>query len=798
MSSDDVGTVELVVPDDLQDSLNRIAASQAVAPGTVLLAAHVKVLAALSGENDVTTGYVADPGTAPVACRVAVPDATWRALLDATAAAESDLPPHHAFPVAELRDQPGMARPAYETEVDATDGPESPSGPLRPDTVFGVAVSRRGGRTVLLLRYRRHGLDRAAAARVAGYHLTALTQMTAAPDSHHNRATIVGADELRTQLDEMAGPRRELPDLRLPDLFAQRVRAHPDTVAAVHRDRELTYAELDARVNRIGQILLDHGLQPEDVVAVVTERTLDWMASTLAVMRAGGTYLPVEPGFPADRIAAMLRRSDCRFALTEPGITTTFDRALAHVHGVDVIGLDTVDHAERARPLDVPVGAGQLAYLYFTSGSTGEPKGALCEHAGMLNHLYAKVHDLGIREGAVVAQTAPQCFDISLWQLVAALLVGGRTVLVDQEAILDVDRFLDTLADARVEILQVVPSYLDVVLSRLEAEPRDLPDLRCVSVTGEPLPRELVRRWFASGPDVPLVNAYGLTETSDDTNHEIIRSDPDDDRIPLGRPIANVHVYVVDDMLRPVPLGAPGEIVFSGVCVGRGYVNDPERTAAAFLDDPLRPGQRLYRSGDVGRWRPDGKLEFLGRRDSQVKIRGFRVEIGEVETGLTRQPGVRGAAVVVDDAAGSARLVGFLTGDPGLGSALDLDDLRSRLAETLPSYMVPSLLCQVPELPLTANGKVDKARLRAEVGQVRPRDATALSPAETRVAEAWAELLGVALPDIGPDAHFADLGGTSLTAVRLVVALDRTVTLRQIRTHPVLADLARLIEGASR
>jgi amino acid adenylation domain-containing protein len=573
-------------------------------------------------------------------------------------------------------------------------------------------------------------------------------------------------------------------------------------VAAVHGGRFLTYAELDDRVNRIGQMLLAHGLQSEDVVAVVTERTLDWMASVLAVLRAGGTYLPVEPGFPADRIAAMLRRSGCRIALTEPGSTTTFDRALAQVPGVHVIGLDTVDHSAPARPLDVAVRADQLAYLYFTSGSTGEPKGALCEHAGLLNHVYAKIHDLNIRECAVVAQTAPQCFDISLWQLVAALLVGGRTVLVDQEAILDVDLFLDTLEEHRVEILQVVPSYLDVVLARLEAEPRDLPDLRCVSVTGEPLPRDLVRRWFAARPDVPLVNAYGLTETCDDTNHEVMSRDPDGDRIPLGRPIANVHVYVVDDRLRPVPLGAPGEIVFSGVCVGRGYVNDPERTAEAFLGDPLRPGERLYRSGDIGRWRPDGKLEFLGRRDSQVKVRGFRVEIGEVETALTRQPGVRQAGVVVDDTTGSARLIGFLTGDPSpdsaLDSALDLEDLRSRLAQTLPSYMVPSLLREVPELPLTTNGKVDKTRLRAEAQEARPRDATALSPAETKVAGAWAELLGVPLADLGPDAHFADLGATSLTAVRLVVALDRAVTLRQVRTHPVLADLARLLEGTPR
>lgn len=785
-----IGTIERVVPDDLHDGLERLARRQAVPVATLVLAAHVKVLAVLSGERQVTTGYVAVPGRAPVPCRVAVPDGSWRDLVHATALAESELLPHHAFPVVELREELGLSGPAFETELDPTGG----SGPLSPETVLGVAVSWTEGRPRLVLRHRREVLDAGAALRLVDYHLTALAHMAADPDVPHGEASLVGPVELRAQVTGLAGPRRELPDLRLPDLFARRAASHPDRVAAEHGDQALTYAALDDRVNRIGRALLDRGLRPEDVVAVVTGRNLDWMASVLAVLRAGGTYLPIEPQFPVDRIAAMLRRSGCRLALTEPGRTAMFDLALERSPGICVIPLDTVDRAGPISPPLVPARANQLAYLYFTSGSTGEPKGALCEHAGMLNHLYAKVHDLDLREGAVVAQTAPQCFDISLWQLVAGLLVGGRTVLVDQEAILDVDRFLDTLVDHRVQILQVVPSYLDVVLSRLEAEPRDLPDLRCVSVTGEPLPRDLIRRWFVARPGVPLVNAYGLTETSDDTNHEVMWHDPDDDRVPLGRPIANVHVYVVDEQLRPVPLGAPGEIVFSGVCVGRGYVNDPDRTAAAFLDDPLRPGERLYRSGDVGRWRPDGKLEFLGRRDTQVKVRGFRVELGEVETALTRLPGVRRASVVVDESAGSARLVAYVTGD----RRLEAQDLRGRLADALPSYMVPSLLQQVSELPLTANGKVDTAKLRADARSTGSRTTVELSPAERRVAAAWAEVLDVPLADIGPDAHFADLGGTSLTAVRLVVALDRAVTLREVRACPVLADLARLLEGAPR
>ena len=248
------------------------------------------------------------------------------------------------------------------------------------------------------------------------------------------------------QVTGLAGSRRELPDLRLPDLFAQRAATHPDRVAAEHGNQVLTYAELDDRVNRIGRALLDRGLQPEDVVAVVTGRTSDWMASVLAVFRAGGVYLPIEPQFPADRIAAMLRRSGCRLALTEPGRTARFDLALERMPGISVIpprhGGPGPDRSVRRWFWCT---TNQPAYLYFTSGSTGEPKGALCEHAGMLNHLFAKVHDLGLREGAVVAQTAPQCFDISLWQLVAGSARRGPDVLVDQDAILDVDRFVDTL-----------------------------------------------------------------------------------------------------------------------------------------------------------------------------------------------------------------------------------------------------------------------------------------------------------------------------------------------------------------
>jgi amino acid adenylation domain-containing protein len=662
-----------------------------------------------------------------------------------------------------------------------------------------VGIVQHGGDLVLRLRYRTEVIDADCAARIASYHLTALALIVADPDAEHERQSLLSAEELHFQLEGLAGRRRELPDLRVHELFEQRVQAHPDVVAAVHGDRQWTYRELNVRANRLARTLVVRGLRREDVVAVVTERNLNWMAAVLAVFKAGGVYLPIEPHFPADRIATTLSRAECRLVLTEPGSTTTLDQVLESLPRVQTLFVDVAyeeDHADGN--LGVNVASDQLAYIYFTSGSTGEPKGAMCEHAGMLNHMYAKIDDLQIGEGQVVAQIAPQCFDISLWQLVSALLVGGRTLLVEQEVILDVQRFVDKIVEGRVNVLQVVPSYLEVVLSYLEQHPRQLPDLRYVSVTGEALKKELAQRWFASKPTIKLVNAYGLTETSDDTNHEIMDRVPDRERVPLGRPIHNVRIYIVDKYLLPVPLGAPGEIVFSGVCVGRGYVNDQQRTRQTFMVDPHCAGQRLYRGGDYGRWLPEGKLEFLGRRDSQVKISGFRIEIGEIENTLLRVPGVRdGAVVVAERADQSKRLVAFYSAN----LPLEVDVLRDRLGESLPAYMVPSVFHWRESLPLTANSKIDRKTLTAlakELDVVEEEDYHApRTPTEHRLVAAWAQVLGIPQEGIGRLDHFFERGGTSLSAVRLAIILDRAVSLKDVTRHPILADLARLVDGRS-
>ncbi|MFE1172993.1 amino acid adenylation domain-containing protein [Streptomyces sp. NPDC058773] len=776
---------ETALPGPLPAALRRVAGTLRMPLSSVLLAAHAKVLAALSGDQEIITGYLTERGGTPLPCRLTTAAGSWRQLLLDTHRAEAELLGRRRFPA-------GGPSPETEFALPGADG--GPAG----GTVLRVALARQDDRDVLRLRYRTDVLDGDCAARIGGYYRTALTLLTADPEAEHRRQSLLSPEELHLQLEGLAGPDRPLPDRRFHELFAQQVRAHPDAVAAVHGNRRWTYRELDVRANRLAHALLAGGLGREDVVAVVTERNLEWLAAVIAVFKAGGAYLPVEPHFPPGRIALMLSRAACRQVLTEPAGTTGLDRALASVPGVRTLFIDTVcrtshhDHDPAVR-----VDADQLAYIYFTSGSTGEPKGAMCEHLGMLNHLYAKIDDLGIDEGQVVAQTAPQCFDISLWQLLAALLVGGRTLLVDQAAVLDVGRYIDTVADGRATVLQMVPSYLEVVLSSLAQRPRELPDLRCVSVTGEALKKELVQRWFTARPGVRLVNAYGLTETSDDTNHEVMDAVPDTERVPLGRPVSNVRVYVVDEHLSPVPLGAPGEIVFSGICVGRGYVNDPERTRPAFLPDPHRPGQRLFRAGDHGRWTPDGKLEFLGRKDSQVKIRGFRIETGEIENALLRVPGVGDGTVVVTQRAGDGkRLVAVYSGR----HALEADVLRGRLGELLPEYMVPSVFLWRESLPLTANGKIDKKALEAIAGgldNIEEDFRAPRTPTERRLAAAWAEVLGIPQDRIGRQDNFFDCGGTSLSAVALAIALDRVVSVRDLTRHPVLADLARQVDDGS-
>ena len=510
-----VAVHDMAIPSDLVAASHQLADELDVPLSSVLLAAHAKVLSALSGERHVTTGYIGGAGPRPLPCRLTTDAESWRELLLDTQRIEAQLLSHADFRLDELRRELGVVGPAFETVFNPSGfDPTGTDGDIGEDIVLRLGIAQRSDGLALRLRYRTDVLDADCAARIAGYHRTVLELMVADPNAEHRRQSLLSAEEFHFQLEGLAGPQRQLPDARAPQLFEQRVRAHPDRVAAVCGDRSLTYGQLNTRANRLARALLARGLGREAVVAVVAERNLDWLAAVLAIFKAGGAYLPIEPHFPADRIATMLARAECRLVLTEPGSTATLDPALESMPEVGKLHIQAgygEDYADS--DLGLPITPDQLAYIFFTSGSTGEPKGAMCEHAGLLNHLFAKIDDLGIGAGQVVAQTAPQCFDISLWQLLSALVVGGQTLIIEQDVILDVERFVDKIIDGGVSVVQVVPSYLEVVLSYLERDPRPI---------ARPALRFRHRRGIEEGARTTLVRV-----TAPDQAGERVRADRD-------------------------------------------------------------------------------------------------------------------------------------------------------------------------------------------------------------------------------------------------------------------------------
>ncbi|MFE7397853.1 amino acid adenylation domain-containing protein [Streptomyces sp. NPDC057557] len=795
-TGDAVGEEVVQLPPDVLAALRRLSADEHIEVESLLLAALVKVLGELTAERLVVVGNLV-PGTegrgVPHAFQAEIPDGNWRDLVTVVSTSRAlsrvrrGAAPAHPFDIvmdlSRAGDHNGSGEPVT----------------LSADTALQVVLVT-GEHPALHLHHRTRVVDAAYAGRLGGYLRTALDHLTTSFDADHRELELPSEQEREHHLHGLAGPAVPLPDAMFPRLFEARVLAHPDAVAVTRNDVSWDYRTLNAAANRIAAALLQRGLRPEDVVAVVMERTLEWAATVLGVLKAGGTYLPVRPDFPAQRVSTQLRRSDCRFIVAERSardlVQATADdaeQARTTLYADDLLrGDDPGDPETEIKPE-------QSAYVYFTSGSTGAPKGAQCEHAGMINHLYAKIESVGMRSDDVVSQTASQCFDISLWQLIAPWLVGAAARIVDTDTQLDPERFLDELADNQVSVAQLVPSYFEILLGLLERTPRSIGVLRSISITGEALKLDPVRRWFSVQPGVQLVNAYGATEVSDDTMHEVLTAPPVRDFVSVGKSLRNVRTYILDARGRLAPLGTQGEIVFAGVSVGRGYINDEERTKEAFVPDPFVPGDRLYRTGDFGRWLPEGTIEYLGRRDQQVKVRGFRIEIGEIENKLRTAPGVLDCAVVVDPGAGTGAdksLAAFFVAS----GPVEEQALRTHLSAVLPDYMVPAYIHRLDAMPLNENGKINKrmlGELAETLGHALGARTAPSTPTERWLATEWAEALGVPLERIGRDDHFFRLGGTSLTAVRLVVKLDRAIALKQLIGTPVLSDLAALLDAGT-
>jgi amino acid adenylation domain-containing protein len=584
--------------------------------------------------------------------------------------------------------------------------------------------------------------------------------------------------------------------LRIHRSVERFARTSADRVCLVAGSEQRTYAELNARANRLARFFRDElEVAPEEIVALVMDRSILTVEAILALWKCGAAYLPIDPGYPPSYIRSMLESSRVRVVAVDPARVTPGLRARIGDE-CTVAGLTDATGADlEAGDLEVATSDSALSYVIYTSGSTGVPKGVMVEHLGMLNHLHAKINDLSLTERSVVVQNASNSFDISVWQMFAAPYVGGRTVIYQPALQLDPVRFGERLDADGVTDLEAVPSYLDTMLDAWEHAGRrfPLPALAHLMVTGEAVLPRSVNRWLAHYPQIPVVNAYGPTEASDDVTHHVMAEPVTTDTVPLGSPIHNTLIYVLDEHLRVCPQGTKGEIYVSGIGVSRGYLNAPEQTAEVFLRDPFQPERRMYRTGDAGRWTAECTLEYLGRTNSQVKIRGFRTDLGEIERRVDACPGAKAAAVLVP-AGAKDRLCAFVVPEPGATIA----ECRTVLHGELPHYMVPADFVEIDAIPLRSNGKIDRKSL-TRIDPPRP-DASAVTGPRTELERAltgiWREVLGAEEIDVHDE--FFEIGGNSLRAVmilsRIHGQLDVALDLEVLFAQPTIAALATAVE----
>jgi amino acid adenylation domain-containing protein len=558
------------------------------------------------------------------------------------------------------------------------------------------------------------------------------------------------------------------------------------TSALRGNDEGLTYAELNAKANRLAHYLRSKGVGPDVLVGICVERSLEMVIGLLGILKAGGAYVPLDPGYPQDRLDFMLHDANAPIVLTQEACREKLKASTAIVLCLDS-EWGEVASAGDANP-DIPLKPENLAYCIYTSGSTGQPKGAGVPHQGILNRLQWMQQQYGLDRTDRVLQKTPYSFDVSVWEFFWPLMTGAKLVVAKPEQHKDSLALVDTIITQQITTIHFVPSMLQVFIDTPGVE--NCRSLKRVICSGEALPADLAARFQQKLP-AELHNLYGPTEASVDVSYWACLPGSSETAIPIGRPIANIQLYILDKQLNPVLAGTPGELHIGGIGLGRGYLNRAELTAERFIPNPYGPaGSRLYKTGDLARYRPDGTIDYLGRNDFQVKIRGFRIELGEIESRLNAYAGVREAVVVArDDGHGGKRLVAYLTQDGELSVA----ELRAGLAETLPDYMLPSAFVVLPVLPLSANGKLDRNALPApgEEAVIHHRYEAPQGPVETALARIWQELLE--LERVGRNDHFFELGGHSLMALTLVERLRRegwSLEPRAVFANPVMSSLA--------
>ncbi len=609
--------------------------------------------------------------------------------------------------------------------------------------------------------------------------------------------------------------------LTTDQLIQKIAKEHPNKIALKDKNEERSYELLDLNASKQACLLRENiQLKNEDVVAVIADRSVAMIEGIYGVWKAGGVYLPIHPELPEDRIKVILEDAKVSTIVYTEKYNNLINTILSETSIVKNVlclnGIAKIDTNSCATYSATDIHAqlplknsysniDDLAYIIYTSGSTGKPKGALLEHKGLLNHLFIMVQDLNMNTESCLAQNASQSFDISVWQMFNALIIGGTTVVYSKLETLQITSFVDKLHTDTISHLQVVPSYLSVLLDEIETSKKDIfPNLEYLLVTGETVKKNLLDRWFARFQNIKVVNAYGPTEAADDVTLHIMSESPATASVSIGKSLANLSIYIVNNDFQLCPIGVKGEILVSGVGVGRGYINDIEKTRKAFTTDPFieEKNIRLYKTGDIGKYLPNGTIEFFGRKDYQVKVRGYRIELEEIELHLTALENVKEAIVLVLQKENQLeQLYGFITTyDDGLNT----ETVRQQLSESLPEYMLPTQILLLDKFPLTRNGKVDRKQLANIDVDAHQKQEIAeeilITKTEQALIDIWKELLDK--EEIEIHNNFFDLGGHSLKVISMISLVKKKIgaeiSIKDVFIRPNIKSLATLIDEATK
>ncbi|MGB8509421.1 MAG: amino acid adenylation domain-containing protein, partial [Pyrinomonadaceae bacterium] len=815
------------LPAHVTGGLAALAKSLGVPLKSVLLAAHLRVLCALCGQTDVLTGLVSHGrpegedgerllglflNTLPF--RLKLRGGTWAELVRAVFDAERELLPHRLYPLADLQRARG-GQSLFEVVFNYThfhsygalekfaDVMELLGDGGAGETHFALTVdfnvAHRAAETRLHLTYDSSQICDAQATTLSGYYVQTLAALGSSPNERYDLFTPLSEGErqqvLREWNDVWSG---DAPQGFVEDLFRQQALLAPDATALVFGAEVLTAGEVERRSNQLGRYLRRLGVEPGTRVGVCAERAPELIVGLLGILKAGAAYVPLDPNYPAERLSFMLEDAGVSVLLTQRRLVERLPASGARVVCLDDdwkrIGLERT-----TAPRPVASGDERPLYVIYTSGSTGRPKGVTGLHAGALNRFRWMWSRYPYAADEVCCQKTSLGFVDAVWEIFGGLLRGVPTVIFDEETGKDAGQLLQGLARHGVTRLVLVPSLLKALLTEHARRPRRDLGVRLWISSGEALPAELAKEFGEQLPESRLLNLYGSSEVSADVTCADVTACRRDGRVAIGRPIANSEVLVLDEWLRPTPIGTEGEIYVGGRGLACGYHEQPGLTAERFIAHPYseRPGARLYRTGDIGSHATGGEINYLGRRDHQVKVRGHRIELGEIESALRGHEGVRAAAADVrEDAAGDRRLVAYYV-------ATDADappstgELLHSLKERLPAHMLPSAFVCLDALPLTASGKVDRRALPApaqtatrEVAYVEPRNAL-----EQMLSEIWTEILGV--ERIGITHNFFDLGGHSLLATQVITrvweAFHLDLPLKVMFEKPTIADFGEVI-----